>query len=160
MINQDIKNLIYDIREINQESERTKRTKLTEEEWLDRIRDWCTFYRRNKDIFVTDFLKIKKIAYLQREMLLTMGANSLTMIVCSRELGKSHITSLDAICDALLYSNCKVVVTSATIDQANKIIEKKIKGVFCNPASAFYSPVLGQMVQDGYISFSSNKNTT
>ena len=160
MINQEIKNLIYDIREINQESERTKKTKLTEEQWLDRIRDWCTFYRRNKDIFVTDFLKINKIAYLQREMLLTMGANSLTMIVCSRELGKSHITSLDAICDALLYSNCKVVVTSATIDQANKIIEKKIKGVFCNPASAFYSPVLGQMVQDGYITFTSNKNTT
>lgn len=160
MINQAYKDLIDDIREINKEFEKTKQGQLTEEEWLDRIRDWTTFYRRNKDIFVTDFLKIKKIAYLQREMLLTMSSNSLVMVVCSRELGKSHVTALDAICDALLYSNCKVRVTSATIDQANKIIEKKIKGVFCNPASGFHSPVLVQMVQDGYITFTSNKNTT
>ena len=73
---------------------------------------------------------------------------------------KSHVVALFAICVATLYSNCKVVVTSSTIDQANKIIEKKIKGVFCNPSSAFCSPVLIQLINDGYITFTTNKNTT
>ena len=132
---------------------------ITQEEKLKHVKEWTTFYRRNLDVYVTDYLKIKNLAYLQRIMLITMGDNSQNVTLCSRELGKSHMVSLFAICMATLYSNCNIGVVSFTINQANSIIEEKIKGVFCNPASQFYSPILGQLVADGYMTFSTNSKT-
>lgn len=85
---QELKDLITDIHQIESKFNKTKKKQFTEEEWIDRIRDWTTFYRRNLDVYVTDYLKIKKIAYLQRQMLCTMSDNSQSMIICSREMGK------------------------------------------------------------------------
>ena len=61
---------------------------ITQEEKLKHVKEWTTFYRRNLDIYATDYLGIKKIAYLQRQMLCTMSDNSQSMIICSREMGK------------------------------------------------------------------------
>ena len=85
---QELKDLITDIYQIESKFNKTKKKQFTEEEWIDRVRDWTTFYRRNLDIYVTDYLGIKKIAYLQRQMLCTMSDNSQSMIICSREMGK------------------------------------------------------------------------
>ena len=85
---QELKDLITDIYQIESKFNKTKKKQFTEEEWVDRVRDWTTFYRRNLDIYVTDYLGIKKIAYLQRQMLCTMSDNSQSMIICSREMGK------------------------------------------------------------------------
>ena len=92
---QELKDLITDIHQIESKFNKTKKKQFTEEEWIDRIRDWTTFYRRNLDIYVTDYLGIKKIAYLQRQMLCTMSDNSQSMIICSREMGNFILPRLN-----------------------------------------------------------------
>ena len=61
---------------------------ITQEEKLKHVKEWTTFYRRNLDVYVTNYLKIKNLAYLQRIMLITMGDNSQDVTLCSREIGK------------------------------------------------------------------------
>lgn len=133
-------------------------TEFTFDKMVKQTREWTTFYRRNIDVYITDYLQIVPIAYLQRQMLLTMADNDKTVCVCSREMGKSHITALFALAMCTLYSHYKVVITAMTLDQANKVIDKKIKGIFCCKGAKWSSPVLCQMVEDGYIEFSTMQN--
>ena len=49
---QELKDLITDIHQIESKFNKTKKKQFTEEEWIDRVRDWTTFYRRNLDIYV------------------------------------------------------------------------------------------------------------
>ena len=159
MINrQELEEFVETLDNLNTDGKRAEHEE-TQEEYETRLIDWITFYRRNIDIFVTDYLGIRPLAYLQRQMLLTMADNDFTCCICSREMGKSHVTALFGIVMCLLYPSYKVVITAKTVDQAEKIITKKIQDIFCKENATWSSPILVQMVKDGYIKFGQNDKT-
>ena len=58
-----------------------------------RLIDWITLYRRNLELFVQHYLKIKLHPY-QKIFLHLMGVNDKFMWVASRATGKSFLTAL------------------------------------------------------------------
>lgn len=67
--------------------ERKKRQKhkrkLTKEERKRQIRDWCTFYRRNWNIYATDRLGIN-LKPFQEIMLYLLGISNVFFMQCGR----------------------------------------------------------------------------
>jgi hypothetical protein len=129
-----------------------KETVSTKDLLENRVIDWTTFYRRNLDIFATDYLGIRPLAYLQRECLLTLSNSKRCFLICSRGMSKTFTTALYCICVMMLYPGIKIIGTSSSQAQAEEIV-KKIKDIFCNDTKKWGSPVLAQMVRDGKITF-------
>ena len=90
------------------------------------IIEWCTLFRRNWHIFA-DMILMIKLKPFQTFMLWLMGISNTFFAICSRGLSKSWLVSLGAIIKMLLFPYTHVVITSSTIAQANKIVEKKIR---------------------------------
>lgn len=124
---------------------------------LERYKQWIYFYRLNIDLFCEDVLGIK-LKPFQKIMLLEMADGDITDIVASRGLSKTFITALFSIIMCLLYSSQEVLVVSFTLSQSNGLIEDKIMKEFCDPKSGL-SPVLQQLVKDGWIQFKRDQNT-
>lgn len=72
---------------------------------------------------------------------------------------KTYDTALLAVDFALLYSGCKIVTTASVLSQANLIIDEKIDQIFTTRGSRWSSPILCQLREDGWIKFSTNKET-
>lgn len=127
------------------------------EEQLNRYKHWITFWRRNIDIFAEDVLGLK-LKPFQKIMLLEMADGDITDIVASRGLSKTYITALFAIIMCLLYSKQEVLVVSFTLSQSNGLIEEKIMRELTDPKNG-QSPILRQMIIDGWIQFKKDQNT-
>lgn len=56
-----------------------------------------------------------------------MGISEIFFAICSRGLSKSFLAGLGAIVKMNLYPYSEVVITSSTVPQANKLVEKKIR---------------------------------
>lgn len=130
---------------------RERRKTLSKEEVEENIIEYVTYYRRNLDDFNRDILGLK-LKEFQNEMIREMNDNDITDIICSRGIGKTYTTGLFATDMCLLYSNQEVVVVSFTLNQANELIETKIKRELADP-NVGQSPFLRQLVKDGYIKF-------
>ncbi|MEE1301972.1 MAG: hypothetical protein UHD64_04245 [Bacteroidales bacterium] len=87
---------------------------------------WCTFFRRNWHIYAEFILGIK-LRPFQQIMIYLMGISDIFFAICSRGLSKSFIAGLGGIIAMNLYPYSEVVITSSTIPQANKLVEKKIR---------------------------------
>lgn len=92
----------------------------------DNVIEWNTLFRRNWDIFAEWFLGIPLRPY-QRQALHEIGVSDVFFWRAGRGGAKSFITALAAVCKLLLYPNCQIVITSSTIDQANKMIKEKLE---------------------------------
>lgn len=69
---------------VEQRKRRKKRKrKLTKDERKRQIRDWCTFYRRNWDIYATDRLQIN-LKPFQAIVLYLIGVSDVFYLMCSR----------------------------------------------------------------------------
>jgi hypothetical protein len=84
---------------------------------------WVTLFRRNWHIYV-DFILGIKLRPFQQIMIYLMGVSEIFFAICSRGLSKSFIAGLGAIVKTNLYPYSEVVITSSTIPQANKLVEK------------------------------------
>lgn len=100
--------------------------KKTEKEKEDNIIEWMTLYRRNWHIFVDMVLGIK-LKPFQQVMIYLMGISDVFFAICSRGLSKTFIAGLGAIIKMLLYPYSEVVITASTTNQANIIVEAKIR---------------------------------
>lgn len=118
-----------------------------------RTKQWCTFYRRNINLYASERLKIK-LKPFQHIMLYLMGKSDVFFAICSRGLSKSFIVALYCLCKALLYPYSEIVVVSSTIDQANKIIDNKIDKELIGKLS----PVLQWMKKNELIKVSHPKD--
>lgn len=87
---------------------------------------WATLFRRNWHIYV-DFILGIKLRPFQQIMIYLMGVSEIFFAICSRGLSKSFIAGLGAIVKMNLYPYSEVVITSSTVPQANKLVEKKIR---------------------------------
>lgn len=90
--------------------------------------EWITFFRRNIDIFIEEWLCIK-LRPFQRVALHLAGVSETYMLVCSRGLGKSWLASVYALAVSCLYPYSEIVITSSTVAQANRLAEKMFSEV-------------------------------
>ena len=88
--------------------------------------DWTTLFRYNPGIYAEWRLKMKLLPY-QHYMLWQMFNAQVTFDMCSRNSAKTYVLGLGAVIRCMLFPNTEVVITASTIDQANKMIERKIR---------------------------------
>ena len=104
---------------------RVSRKKQNEEK-EENVIHWVTLFRRNWHIYV-DFILGIKLRPFQQIMIYLMGVSEIFFAICSRGASKSFLAGLGAIVKMNLYPYSEVVITSSTIPQANKLVEKKIR---------------------------------
>jgi hypothetical protein len=131
--------------------------KLTKDEKEANVIEWTTFYRRNIDCFVEEYLEIP-LHQFQRSILLGMADNEEYDNIASRGLGKSVITAIFAIAWCLSYPHCSVLITSLTLSQSNGVIDEKIDKKLSDPFSGI-SPVLRQLRHDEWMTIRVDANT-
>jgi hypothetical protein len=152
---------LYEILSLSQQDkeELTEYNGLSKEEEEYRIKDWCTLFRRNPDIFFRDFLDINLCPF-QEQIMFNSDDNDISVDVMSRGIGKSYTTAGTCVRYALLYPSCDILLTSMTLSQSNNIIDEKIDKIFCTEGTAFSSPILCQLRKDGWIKFKTDPNTS
>lgn len=107
---------------------------------------WITRYRRNWDLFATEVLQIK-LYPLQKFSLHMMGVAHEYNEIATRGSAKSFRAALGSICAFCLYPYSEIVITSSTIPQASKLVEKKIRDEIIKKLS----PYLLYMYEHEYI---------
>ena len=68
--------------------ENNKKKPLTKEQKEENIREYTTFFRRNLDIFNEDYLEIKNLCIMQKQMINMIGDSDVSATVASRGLSK------------------------------------------------------------------------
>lgn len=112
-----------------------------------RTKQWCTFYRRNLNVYIEERLRIK-LRPFQHIMIYLMSISETFWSICSRGLSKTFICATFAVAWANLYPKSEIIIVSSVIKQANLIITEKIEGELMS-----LSPVLKKMYEDGMIYF-------
>ena len=129
---------------IMDKKKRTKRKRrLTKDERKRQIRDWCTFYRRNWDIYAVERLQIN-LKMFQRLVIHLIGVSDIFYLMCSRGLSKTFMAALAAFIECLLYPNSHIVLTAATLKTAKKMVTDKMQDELCGR----FSPVLNCMYEN------------
>lgn len=118
---------------------------LTEEQ-KKRAKKWITRYRRNWDLFATEVLQMK-LYPLQEFSLHMMGIAQEYDEIATRGAAKSFRVGLAGMCALCLYPYSEIVITSSTIPQASKLVEKKIRDEIIKKLS----PYLQYMYENEYI---------
>ncbi len=90
------------------------------------IIDWITIYRRNPGLYAEHRLKMDLHSY-QHFMLWQMFNAQTSFDMCSRNSAKTYVLGLGSVIHCLLFPNTEVVIVASTVDQANKMIERKIR---------------------------------
>ena len=97
-----------------------------DDEFEDRIIDYCTFYRRNIHRFIEHYFDIK-LHFYQIIIIYLMNLCPLVVLICARAVSKSFITALYACAICCLYPNSKVLVTAFTKKQGGLLITEKVQ---------------------------------
>lgn len=100
--------------------------KMMSEEFIERVIDWVTFYRRNLHRFVEHYFKIELHLY-QKFLLYLMNLTTLIVIVACRAAAKSYLIAIYACAKCVLYPGSRIVIASATKKQAKLIVTEKIQ---------------------------------
>lgn len=111
-----------------------------------RVKKWITRWRRNWDIFCEEVLQIK-LYPLQKMSVHLMGVAQEYNEIATRGAAKSFRVAVGAICEFCLYPYSEIVITSSTIPQAAKLVEKKIRDEIIKKLS----PYLLYMYEHEYI---------
>ena len=90
------------------------------------VKKWVSRYRRNWDLYVEEVFGIK-LYKIQKIMLHLMGVSDIFFAICTRGAAKSFLVALGAMCEFTLKSYSEIVITSSTVPQAAKLVEKKIR---------------------------------
>lgn len=126
------------------ENNRPKAMSQTEKDL--QTKKWTTFYRRNMNLYASERLRVRMHPY-QHVFFYLMSVSDVFMAICSRGLAKSFLIALYAVCTCLLKPYSEVVITSSTIEQANKIVANKIEKELIGKLS----PVLKWMYENDLI---------
>lgn len=124
------------------------------EDKKENIKKWVSRYRRNWEIYVEEVLQIH-LYPIQKIMIHLMGISDVFFGICTRGSAKSFITGLGALCEFSLYPYSEIVITSSTISQASKMVEKKIRDELIKKLS----PYLLYMYEHEYIVITKSNTT-
>lgn len=125
-----------------------RKRKLTPDERKRQVRDWCTFYRRNWNIYAKHELGIS-LKPFQEIMIYLMGISNVFYMMCGRGLSKTFLAALGGFIKCLLYPHSEVVLTATTIKTAKKMVKNKMEDELCDR----FSPKLKWMKEQGLIKF-------
>ena len=103
-----------------------RKRKLTPDERKRQVRNWCTFYRRNWNIYAKYELGIS-LKPFQEIMIYLMGISNVFYMMCGRGLSKTFLAALGGFIKCLLYPHSEVVLTATTIKTAKKMVKTKWK---------------------------------
>lgn len=115
------------------------------EQNVSRVKNWISFFRRNIEIYIEEYLRIS-LKPFQRVVFHQMGVSDNYTLICSRGLSKSWMVGTFAFAIADLYPRSEVVITSSTVNQANKMAEKMLNEIIKRN-----SPVLLYMYEKEYL---------
>lgn len=115
------------------------------EQNVSRVKNWISFFRRNIEIYIEECLRIF-LKPFQRVVFHQMGVSDNYTLICSRGLSKSWMVGTFAFAIADLYPRSEVVITSSTVNQANKMAEKMLNEIIKRN-----SPVLLYMYEKEYL---------
>lgn len=110
------------------------------------VKKWITRYRRNWDLFAEEVLQIK-LYPIQKIIIHMMGISQEFMAIATRGSAKSFLCGLGALICFCIYPYSEIVITSSTIPQASKLVEKKIRDELIKKLS----PYLLYMYENEYI---------
>lgn len=110
------------------------------------IKKWVSRYRRNWEIFVEEVFQIH-LYPIQKIMIHMMGISDEFFAICTRGAAKSFLVGIGAMCEFCLKPYSEIVITSSTIPQAAKLVEKKIRDEIIKKLS----PYLLYMYEHEYI---------
>lgn len=110
------------------------------------IKKWITRWRRNWDIYVEEVFQIH-LYPIQKVMIHLMGISDVFFAICTRGAAKSFLVGLGALCEFTLKPYSEIVITSSTLPQAAKLVEKKIRDELIKKLS----PYLLYMYEHEYI---------
>ena len=96
------------------------------EDIKENVKKWISRYRRNWDIYVEEVYQIK-LYPIQKIMLHLMGVSDIFFAICTRGAAKSVLVALGALCCFDLWPYSEIVITSSTLGQAAKLVEKKMR---------------------------------
>lgn len=124
---------------------RTKTEKIPKNErnnYMKNAEFWISFWRKNPNRFVSDYLGIT-LKDFQELLLNSFMITNTGILVATRGLGKSFITALIACVICILYPNSKVVIACKVQKQADKLLLDKVKKELCS-----LSPMLKREIED------------
>lgn len=93
------------------------------ERLMDGIGYWASFYRKNPQRFVKEFLNIK-LKLFQKILIYMMMMSTNFLYIASRGQGKTWLTSLYCVVRCILYPGTKICVASGVKSQAIEVITK------------------------------------
>lgn len=131
---------------LSKQLQSTKGSKGISEKRKANIKKWTTYYRRNWDLYVEQVFQIK-LYPIQKILIHLMGVSDEFFAICTRGAAKSFLVALGCLCEATLKPYSEIVLTSSTIPQASKLVEKKIRDEIIKKLS----PYLKYMYEHEYI---------
>lgn len=93
------------------------------EKLMDGIGYWASFYRKNPQRFVLEFLNMK-LKLFQKILIYMMMVSTNFLYIASRGSGKTWLTSLYCVVRCILYPGTKICVASGVKSQAVEVITK------------------------------------
>ena len=93
------------------------------ERLMDGIGYWASFYRKNPQRFVKEFLNIN-LRLFQKILIYMMMVSTNFLYIASRGSGKTWLTSLYCVVRCILYPGTKICVASGVKSQAVEVITK------------------------------------
>lgn len=99
---------------------------LSSQQNCERLMEWTTFYRRNINIFIEQYLEIP-LHWYQVFWVYLLNLYSSIAIVAGRASAKSYIIAVFACAKCILQPKSRVVVASGTKKQASLIVTEKIQ---------------------------------
>lgn len=93
------------------------------ERLMDGIGYWASFYRKNPQRFVSEYLNIK-LKLFQKMLIYMMIVSTNFMYIASRGSGKTWLTSLYCVVRCILFPGTKICVASGVKSQAVEVITK------------------------------------
>lgn len=108
--------------------------------------EWTTLFRRNWHIYAEYVLGVK-LKFFQKVMLWLACQSDVFFALMSRGCSKSFLAGLMGVCKIMLCPYAEVVITSSTVDQANKLFTTKIRDELIKKLS----PYLKDCYEKGYL---------
>lgn len=98
---------------------------LSSQDHINRLIEWCDYYRHNLHRFATHYFGLSLYPY-QRLMLYQMGNAEETDVIAARAAAKSFVTAIFSCCEAVLRPHSQIIIAAGTLKQAKAIVVDKI----------------------------------
>lgn len=106
--------------------ERKNLSRNSQENLMEGIDIWTSFWRENPHRFCLDYLDIN-LKTFQQILIYAMDKTDSFCFLASRGLGKTYLTAVYCCCRCILYPGTKINISSKVKSQSNTIISEKIK---------------------------------